>query len=293
MSHTAFLTIERGRSIEPVPCAGNPRRHGNAVDLAPSVQGFGSQTPVLACTNGEVVDDRLYLKESQKHPADRAKPARLALDHITFDDQLQSRTLQPEVVIDYVEALRRGEQFPPVRVVRDENDNYYLVDGHHRVAATRQLRGIEDIAVEIAYGTFEDALWLSWGANRSHGLRRTSMDKRRAIEAAIQHPRWSRESDRAIARHIGCDHKTVGSIRRECGEFPTSENAHGSHSPSGPSKTKILEACELLSKIQQTQDRQFTPADLAVVRAGYQPLHRLLFGFSTLRPGKERDRSEK
>jgi hypothetical protein len=83
-------------------------------------------------TNGEVVDDRLYLKESQKHLPGKAKLARLALDHITFDDQLQSRTLQPEVVIDYLEALRRGEELPPVRVVRDENDNYYLVDGHHR-----------------------------------------------------------------------------------------------------------------------------------------------------------------
>ena len=79
----------------------------------------------------------------------------------------------------------------------------YLVDGHHRIAATRQMLGIEDIAVEIVDGTFADALWLSWGANRGHGLRRTQKDKRRAIQAAIDYPRWSLESDRSIARHIG------------------------------------------------------------------------------------------
>ena len=191
---------------------------------------------------------------------------------------------------NYLGALRRGEALPPVQVVRDVDDNYYLVDGHHRIAATRQQPGIEDIAVEIAHGTFEDALWLSWGANRSHGLRRTQKDLCRAIQAAIEHPRWSLESDRAIARHIGCDHKTVASIRRKCagGEFPKDGIARGSGSPLGPSKSKILQACRLLSHVQPEQARQFSRADIAKVRAGYEPMHRLLFGFRTLRPGEPR-----
>src|SRR5580700_6514868 len=132
-------------------------------------------------------------------PNPTANPVRLALDHVTLDARLQSRQLQPDVVKDYLGALRRGEELPPIRVLRDVNDNYYLVDGHHRIAATRQMFGIEDIAVEIVYGTFEDALWLSWGANRSHGLRRTQKDLARAIQAAVEHPRWSLESGRAIA----------------------------------------------------------------------------------------------
>jgi len=199
-----------------------------------------------------VVDDRLYLKASREHPAERAKRGRLALDHITVDGRLQSRPLKPCVVKDYLNALRRGEEPPPVRVVHDVNDNYYLVDGNHRIAAARRQSGIEDIAVEIVDGTFEEASWLSWGANRDHGLRRTRKDKRRAIQAAIEHPRWSLESDRAIARHIGCDHKTVASIRRKSarGEFPTNEIDQGSQSLSGPSKSKILRACQLLSRVQ-------------------------------------------
>jgi hypothetical protein len=218
--------------------------------------------------------------------AGRGKPIRLALDDIALDDRLQSRKIRPGIVKDYVGVLRRGTELPPVRVVRDAHDVYFLVDGFHRVAATRQMLGVDDIAVEIIHGTFEDALWLSWSANRSHGLRRTRKDTRRAIVAAVLHPSWSQQSDRAIAEHIGCDHKTVGVIRRKCagGEFPTRRTAGGS--PKGPSKKEILQACVLLAKIQPEQAVTFTWAELKTVREGYEPIHRLLFGQKTLKPGK-------
>jgi hypothetical protein len=227
-------------------------------------------------------------------PVEQAKPARLALDDITLDDRLQSRELKPGVVKDYLGVLRRGEELPPVRVVRDVNDKYYLFDGRHRVAANRERPGLEDIAVEIVDGTLDDALWLSWGANRNHGLRRARKDIRRVIEAAVRHRRWTLMSDRAIAQHIGCDHKTVGAMRRKCasGEFPTDQTGPSSRRPSGPSKRKILQACRLLAKIQPEQASHFNPPELAIVRAGYEPLHRLLHGASTLRLKKPRDDEE-
>jgi hypothetical protein len=83
-------------------------------------------------------------------------------------------------------------------------------------------------------------------------------------------------------------------MRRECaaGEFPTGDTVQGSCPPSGPSKRKILAACRLLAKVQPEQARQFNPGELAVVRAGYEPMHRLLCGASTLRqrkpPGAEK-----
>ena len=184
------------------------------------------------------------------------------------------------MVKDYVGALRRGEQFPPIRLVYD-GDQYYLVDGHHRLAATRELAGLEDIAVEVFDGTFSDALWLSWGANRDHGLRRTPEDKRRAVRAALAHPQWNKKSDREIARHIGCDHKTVAAIRRG-GEFPKA--TQDSHPPSGPSKRAILQASKVLAKVQPEQARKFSNAELKTVRASHDPLYRFLFGDSTLKP---------
>jgi hypothetical protein len=220
--------------------------------------------------------------------AERTGPVRLALDYITLDPRLQSRQLKPSVVKDYLGVRRRGGEFPPVLVVHDIDDNYYLVDGYHRVAAERQLIGIEDISVQIVDGTFDDAMWLSWGANRSHGLRRTRKEKHRAIQAAVQHPRWHLESDRAIAQHIGCDHKTVGAVRRECasGEFPADKTAPRLHRPARPSKQKILKACQLLAKLKPERARQFNRAELAIVRPAYESMHRLLFGARTLTPGK-------
>jgi hypothetical protein len=213
----------------------------------------------------------------------RAKPTRLALDHIALDPRLQSRKLKSGVVRDYAAAERRGEDLPAARVVHDRDDNLWLVDGFHRFAA-KESQGSEDLPVEIIDGTFDDALWLSWGANRNHGLRLTPNDRRRAILAAVQHPRWSLESDRTIAQHIGCDHKTVGKMRRACfgGEFPTHHPAPASGCPAGPSKARILKACRLLAKVRPEQAREFNQTDLVTVRAGYKPLHRLLFGASTL-----------
>jgi hypothetical protein len=247
------------------------------------------------CLNCDAVaspgDDQIGDNAAPLVLAERAKPTRLALDHITLDSRLQSRQLRTGVVKGYLAVLRRGEELPPVVVVHDGNDIYYLIDGYHRVAATRQLLGIEDISVEIIAGTYADALWLSWRANRNHGLRRTQKETCRAIQAAITHPRWSRESDRAIAQHIGCDHKTVGAMRRKCtaGEFPTENVTQGLRPPSGPSKSKILEACRVLAKVQPEQARHFSREELTAVKTGYESLHRLLLGASTLRLEKPND----
>jgi hypothetical protein len=220
-----------------------------------------------------------------KATSGRRRRTSLALDHITIDERLKSRELKPAVVKDYAAVMRRGGVFPPVLVVRDGKDKYYLVDGHHRVTAARKLNGVDTIDTDIIDGTFTDALWLSWGANREHGLRRTQKEKRRAIHAALLHPKWSKESDRAIGRHIGCDHKTVGATRhhlkrrqRASGEFPTGRTHAGPSARNGPSKSAILQACQLLAQARPEQASQFDAVELGIVRAGYEPLHRLLFG---------------
>lgn len=49
-------------------------------------------------------------------------------------------------VNDYIEALAKGDKFPPVKVVRS-GDKIFLLDGHHRVVASKLL-GIKNISVE-------------------------------------------------------------------------------------------------------------------------------------------------
>jgi hypothetical protein len=206
----------------------------------------------------------------------RSGPIQLALEYLTEDPRLQGRNLKPNVVKDYAAAMGRGVRLPPVRVVYDGKDTYYLVDGYHRVAAARDLAGIDRIDVEIIAGSFTDALWHSWAANRDHGLRRTKEEIRRAIRAALEHPDWSKQSDRKIAQHIGCDHKTVSAVRRILGrgEFPSQTAVASGQKP--PSKKSILRACQLLMSLQAEHVCAFNETESAVIRAAGESVRRLL-----------------
>lgn len=134
-----------------------------------------------------------------------------------------------DTVNEYAEAMGRGEQFPALRVVYDGSE-YWLVDGFHRIEAA-EAAGLVEFEAEVLQGTQTDAQWMSFGVNASHGMRRTSWDVRRAITAALQHPMSSGLSDRAIAEHVKCDHKTVGACRKkleESGDVPQSNTRVGS-----------------------------------------------------------------
>ncbi len=120
--------------------------------------------------------------------------------------------------------MERGAAFPDVITVYD-GESYWLVDGFHRVEAALSI-GAETIGCEVIQGTQTDAQWMSFGVNAQHGQRRTSWDVRRAITAALQHPMSQNLSDRAIAEHVRCDHKTVGTQRKKLestGDVPQSD----------------------------------------------------------------------
>jgi hypothetical protein len=93
-----------------------------------------------------------------------------------------------------------------------------LLDGHHRVRACREL-GIRDFPCVVRY--LPDESERRAHARRLNFARRQlSRAQRRELiadEIAVDPAR----SDREIARLMGCDHKTVGSVRRElAGEVP-------------------------------------------------------------------------
>ncbi|MBK8028218.1 MAG: ParB N-terminal domain-containing protein [Chloroflexi bacterium] len=154
---------------------------------------------------------------------------KIALEMIRRDGGTQSRSyLSSSTIEDYAAAMKRGEEFPAVKLIYT-GDAYYLVDGFHRVAAAEKA-GLATINAEVEQGTLEDAQWASYAANPTHGLPRSSDDKRRAITAALKHPKGVEKSDREIATHIRVDHKTVGSVRKqliERGEIPHLEERVG------------------------------------------------------------------
>jgi ParB-like nuclease family protein len=149
---------------------------------------------------------------------------KLALCSIRTDGGTQPReTIDFVTVADYADDMRAGALFPPVVVFNDGAD-YWLADGFHRIQAAAQA-GIDEIAADVRQGTQQDAQWYSYSVNQSHGLRRTNEDKRRAVDAALQHEYASRYSNVQIAKHCGVDEGTVRKYRDLSSEFPKIDNA--------------------------------------------------------------------
>ena len=137
-------------------------------------------------------------------------PSQIRIDGGTCVRAIMSK----EVIADYAEQMRRGMTFPPLTVFFDGTD-YWLADGFHRFHAWLIARGRRPIAVEVIVGSHADALWHGIGANKTHGLRRTSADKARAVKAALRHPNGAEKSDRQIGEHVGVCSGTVHKYRLE------------------------------------------------------------------------------
>lgn len=145
---------------------------------------------------------------------EQPRTATLAISTIRRDGDTQPRQgMNEDAVTDYVAALADGAEFPPVDVMFDGNA-YWLFDGFHRIEAHLRSERII-VTANIYNGTLEDARWRSYAANQTHGLRRSTADKERAIRHALRHPKAPGLSDRELARHLGVSDKTVGKYRGE------------------------------------------------------------------------------
>lgn len=113
--------------------------------------------------------------------------------------ELQARVdkLNMDHVQDLVDALGKGQVLPAVEVV-DDGGRYLVWDGHHTAEAYR-VSAAKTIPVSVRKGTLEDAIALAAGTNYKHGLKRTSADKRRAVDMLLSIPTWRDRSDNWIA----------------------------------------------------------------------------------------------
>ncbi|MGO7426913.1 hypothetical protein ACCT09_45995, partial [Rhizobium ruizarguesonis] len=88
------------------------------------------------------------------------------------ETQIRERT-ERYTVRRYAEQMAGGAEFPPIKVTRtdpsDETKGYTLVDGWHRVEATK-VNGGRTIVAEVVVARPEEIAWLAVIANRSHGL---------------------------------------------------------------------------------------------------------------------------
>lgn len=136
----------------------------------------------------------------------------MKLTEIRIDGGTQTRLkMSDEVVQDYANSMKDGDQFPPLVVYYDGKDNW-LADGFHRYFAY-QMAGIKDIDVTVKRGSIVDAKFYALGANKGHGLRTTNADKRNAVLMALTEPAWKGWSNREIARHCGVTHTFVNNVK--------------------------------------------------------------------------------
>jgi len=114
---------------------------------------------------------------------------------------------------DLVDAYQAGAILPPLDVVELDDGTFALVDGYHRLAAKRAL-GEERVDLRVmAKGSAADAVWWACSANRTHGLRRSAEEKRKAVAAALAHVNAGDLSNKDIAAHCGVSQDLVASMR--------------------------------------------------------------------------------
>lgn len=180
------------------------------------------------------------------------KTQSLKLDVIHCDSGTQSRVyINEDAVTEYAERMTEGDKFPPVDVFFDGTD-YHLADGFHRVMAA-QRSSFKDILANVHKGTAVDALWLSIGANKANGVKRTAGDKRKSIEIALN--KFPDKTQEQIASHVGCVQQYVQKVKSELttsGKLAAPANVKGKDGKTYPSKYKPKPAHTTLPTEKET-----------------------------------------
>jgi hypothetical protein len=152
-----------------------------------------------------------------------AKETTLKIKDIRTDGGTQPRgVLDTKIISKYAKEMKEGVAFPPVVVFYD-GENYYLADGFHRIAGRKEANQ-DTTNVDIKMGTLSEAQWYSYSVN-VHGLPRSTEDKKRAIEAALSHPKAATMNDSELGRYLKVSSNTVKAYREKMGiEKPEKRN---------------------------------------------------------------------
>ena len=170
--------------------------------------------------------------------------------------------MDPDVVLDYAEAMKAGKKFPPLLTFFD-GEKYFLADGFHRLYAARELK-LAKIACEVREGTRVAARLAACGANQDHGLRRSNADKRHAITVMRElKPDWS---SRMISDHVGVSHTVVDNLRRQVATVASSDLSHECEPGAAGNDQLATVASSNVRKSRQSKD--FGPPPTRETRIG-------------------------
>lgn len=162
---------------------------------------------------------------SKAHKAGEAQV--IAINRIITDQGTQIRAkINQEVVAEYADLIKAKHTMPALDVVSD-GKLIWLVDGVHRLKAA-VAEEFQRIRVVITTGTLRDAVLQACMSNHSHGLRRTSEDKRRCVLAVLDDEEWRNKPNTWIAEKCGVSDPHVASMREKWLklQMPTKDEAH-------------------------------------------------------------------
>ncbi len=175
----------------------------------------------------EIVDDtQPESEELDSSPAPDKLPAAakseilsIPLTKLIADSRYQFRAAEDTSAIkDLVVAYQEDRDSVPAIEVIYTGDKYIIVDGFHRFAAAEKA-GLDSLDCEVTTGTERDAFTRSLGANANNrALKRTNLDKRKAVEAAISDEIFKDLSCRDIALICKVSHTIVNRIQNELSE---------------------------------------------------------------------------
>jgi hypothetical protein len=131
---------------------------------------------------------------------------------LIIDDRLL-RHVDEATVAEYAALMADGVHFPPVEAVRTDVGSF-LTDGHHRTEAAKRCDEAT-FPARVKDGEWDDVVEAAAAANATHGRRRTANEQRMAVRILLGLSKWSRMSDREIARHCRVSHPTVAAVRAD------------------------------------------------------------------------------
>jgi len=134
----------------------------------------------------------------------------IAIAKLRLDGGTQHRPLDDAALEEYESLFRDGSKCPPVSVIHDDG-TYWLYDGFHRVEAARRA-GLDDIEADVQGGGRRDAVFLSFGANAGHGVRRRPGEVAAIVRALLADPEWGAMSQGRIAKAVKCSQGTVSRV---------------------------------------------------------------------------------
>jgi len=132
------------------------------------------------------------------------------------DERCQAREcMNEEALEEYTRRFSEGEAPPQPVEVFEVAGEPVIVDGFHRREAAIRA-GVATLTVEVVgEGSIDEAIWVALTKNQQHGVRRKKGDATKAILMALDNPRSEGMSNRKLAKHVGCSHTLVASVRRE------------------------------------------------------------------------------